>query len=58
MEKYISMWNATSRAYIARIGRERERGGFVVGGDIGLDGIASGAAGGGSGSGSGSGELF
>ncbi|KAF3482741.1 mitochondrial intermembrane space translocase subunit Tim [Arthroderma uncinatum] len=29
MEKYISLWNTTSRAYIARIGQEREKGGLV-----------------------------
>ena len=56
MEKYISIWNATSRAYIARIGRERERSGLLAGGDVGFDGVASGATG--VGSASGSGELF
>ncbi|EEH35786.1 mitochondrial intermembrane space translocase subunit Tim [Paracoccidioides lutzii Pb01] len=28
MEKYIQMWNATSRAYIARIGQEQKAAGL------------------------------
>ncbi|KAL1985072.1 hypothetical protein VTN96DRAFT_8307 [Rasamsonia emersonii] len=35
MEKYISMWNTTSRAYIARIGRESKKmGGGVDAGTL------------------------
>ncbi|PGH15754.1 hypothetical protein AJ80_05462 [Polytolypa hystricis UAMH7299] len=36
MEKYIQLWNATSRAYIAQVGQQREKAGFSQSGDSGM----------------------
>ncbi|EAS34360.3 mitochondrial intermembrane space translocase subunit Tim [Coccidioides immitis RS] len=41
MEKYISLWNATSRAYVSRLSREQEKSG-LGGGNITLNDIGGG----------------